>query len=63
MSDTFLDVVVFMPLLLVRLSFQFLRFESMKKRAVKTFQKELRAQRLGKEQVDLFTREYESAGS
>ena len=48
-----------MPGLLLRFGYQFLRFESKRKKAVKAFRKELRAQDIGKEQADLLTREYE----
>ncbi|MFQ5910124.1 MAG: hypothetical protein ACE5IJ_05305 [Thermoplasmata archaeon] len=62
-SESILAVTVYVPVLLIRLFFQFLRFESRKKKAVRMFRRELRAQNMGKRQIDLLTREYESAGS
>jgi hypothetical protein len=56
-------VAVYIPILLVKFFFQFLRYESRRKRAVRTFRKELRAQNMGEEYVELFTKKYESVGS
>jgi len=56
-------VAVYIPVLLVKLSLVFLRYEMRRKRAVRVFKRELRAQNMGREHVDLLTKTYQSAGS
>ena len=63
MSEPVLDVAVHVPVMLVRFSLAFLRYEMRRKRGVRTFKKELRAQNIGREHVNLLTKSYQSAGS
>ena len=56
-------MAVYIPVLLVKFSLTFLRYEMRRKRAVRVFKKELRAQNMGREHVDLLTKSYQSAGS
>jgi hypothetical protein len=62
-SDAVVDIAAYVPVLLMKLGLQFLRYESRRKRAVRAFKRELRAQNIEKEFVDLFSKDYESAGS
>ncbi|MFQ6128474.1 MAG: hypothetical protein ACE5QW_06190 [Thermoplasmata archaeon] len=62
-NEAILAVAVNIPVLLIRFSFQLLRFESKRKSAVRIFRKELRSQEIRKEHTDLLTRKYGSAGS
>ena len=50
-------------MLLVKFGLAFLRYEMRRKKAVHVFKKELRAQNMGREHVDLLTKSYQSAGS
>ena len=50
-------------MLLVKFGLAFLRYEMRRKRGVRVFKKELRAQNMGREHVDLLTKSYQSAGS
>ena len=56
-------MAVYVPVLLVKFSLAFLRYEMRRKRGVRAFKKELRAQNMGKEHVNLLTKSYQSAGS
>lgn len=56
-------MAVYVPIILVKFFFQFLRYEARRKRAVRAFRKELRAQNVGEEYVELFAKKYESVGS
>ncbi len=56
-------MAVYVPVLLVKFSLTFLRYEMRRKRAVRVFKKELRAQNMGSEHIDLLTKSYQSAGS
>ena len=56
-------MAAYIPVLLVKFSFVFLRYEMRRKRAVRVFKRELRAQNMGREHVDLLTKTYQSAGS
>ena len=56
-------MAVHVPVLLVRFSLAFLRYEMRRKRGVRAFKKELRAQNMGREHVNLLTKSYQSAGS
>jgi hypothetical protein len=66
-SEVVVDVAACVPVLLLKLGLQFLRYESRRKKAVRIFKKELRAQlralNIQKEYVNLFSKDYESAGS
>lgn len=56
-------MAVYIPVILVKFFFQFLRYEARRKRAVRAFRKELRAQNMGEEYVELFTKKYKAIGS
>jgi hypothetical protein len=62
-SEVVVDVAACVPVLLLKLGLQFLRYESRRKKAVRIFKKELRALNIQKEYVNLFSKDYESAGS
>lgn len=56
-------MAVYVPVLLVKFGLAFLRCEMRRKKGVRAFKKELRAQNMGKEHVNLLTKSYQSAGS
>lgn len=56
-------MAVHIPVLLVKFGLTFLRYEMRRKKGVRTFKKELRAQNMGREHVNLLTKSYQSAGS
>lgn len=56
-------MAVHVPVLLVKFGLTFLRYEMRRKRGVRAFKKELRAQNMGREHVNLLTKSYQSAGS
>ncbi len=56
-------MAVHVPVLLVKFGLAFLRYEMRRKRGVRAFKKELRAQNMGREHVNLLTKSYQSAGS
>ncbi len=56
-------MAVYIPVLLVKFGLTFLRYEMRRKRAVRVFKRELRAQNMGRGHVDLLTKTYQSAGS
>jgi hypothetical protein len=62
-NEAVVDIAAYVPVLLLKLGLQFLRYERRRKKAIRIFKKELRAQNIRKEHVNLFTRDYESAGS